>query len=437
MIESAAAGGLIVLLSAALLVWCFVRFNVKKRFTKDKKGSKYKSPVDLKVVERLGQAYTEKVEEDEKELLQNEEENSSVKKKKKCLGSIKYKVEYDFITSNLNVTVIEAKDLPAMDLGGTSDPYVKVYLLPDKNKKFETKVHRKTLDPVFNESFKFNVPYGDVMGKTLVFAVFDFDRFTKNDEIGEVRVPVCNIDLAYSEEKWQEIKSTSGDGHLGEICFSLRYVPTTGKLTVLVMECKNLKKMDVGGLSDPYVKISLMQNGKRLRKKKTSIKKFTLNPYYNESLTFDVPFEWIQSVSLLVTVVDYDRVGGNEPIGCVEVGCNSTKAELKHWSEMLANPRRPIAKWHTLKPMAVEKSRLERLLPKRGNLSKALSVDADNARHAILKLKKTKSVDDRSRTVSLSVVSESSESTGDLSNVLGLGSQASGLQDLGHVDRES
>ena len=36
---------------------------------------------------------------------------------------------------------------------------------------------------------------------------------------------------------------------LGEICFSLRYVPSTGKLTVLVMECKNLKKMDVGGLS--------------------------------------------------------------------------------------------------------------------------------------------------------------------------------------------
>ena len=33
----------------------------------------------------------------------------------------------------------------------------KVYLLPDKNKKFETKVHRKTLDPVFNESFRFNV----------------------------------------------------------------------------------------------------------------------------------------------------------------------------------------------------------------------------------------------------------------------------------------
>lgn len=44
-----------------------------------------------------------------------------------------------------------------MDICGTSDPYVKVFLLPNKKKKFETKVHRKTLNPVFNETFVFKV----------------------------------------------------------------------------------------------------------------------------------------------------------------------------------------------------------------------------------------------------------------------------------------
>ena len=57
--------------------------------------------------------------------------------------------------------------------------------------------------------------------------------------------------------------------------------------------------------------------GKRLKKKKTSIKKCTLNPYYNESFTFEIPFEQIQKVVLVVTVVDYDRIGTSEPIGKV------------------------------------------------------------------------------------------------------------------------
>ena len=53
--------------------------------------------------------------------------------------------------------MIKAEELPSLDMGGTSDPYVKVYLLPDKKKKFETKVHRKTLNPEFNETFVFKV----------------------------------------------------------------------------------------------------------------------------------------------------------------------------------------------------------------------------------------------------------------------------------------
>jgi len=54
------------------------------------------------------------------------------------------------------------------------------------------------------------------------------------------------------------------------------------------MEAKNLKKMDVIGTSDPYVKIYLMMGNKRLEKKKTTIKMKNLNPYYNESFSFEV-----------------------------------------------------------------------------------------------------------------------------------------------------
>lgn len=39
--------------------------------------------------------------------------------------------------------------------------------------------------------------------------------------------------------------------------------------------------MDFGGLSDPFVKINLFLNGKKFKKKKTSVKKSNLNPYFN------------------------------------------------------------------------------------------------------------------------------------------------------------
>uniref|UniRef100_A0A674PQI5 Synaptotagmin n=1 Tax=Takifugu rubripes TaxID=31033 RepID=A0A674PQI5_TAKRU len=252
----------------------------------------------------------------------------------------------------LIVGIIQAAELPAMDMGGTSDPYVKVYLLPDKKKKFETKVHRKTLNPVFNEQFTFKVPYVELGGKTLVMTVYDFDRFSKHDAIGDIKVPMNKVDFSHITEEWRDLQSAEKEEQekLGDICFSLRYVPTAGKLTVVVLEAKNLKKMDVGGLSDPYVKIHLMQNGKRLKKKKTTIKKNTLNPYYNESFSFEVPFEQIQKVQVVITVLDYDKIGKNDAIGKVFVGLNSSGTELRHWSDMLANPRRPIAQWHVLKP---------------------------------------------------------------------------------------
>lgn len=52
-------------------------------------------------------------------------------------------------------------------------------------------------------------------------------------------------------------------------------------------------------ISDPFVKVVLQHNGKRLKKKKTSVKQNTLNPYFNESFSFEIPFSQIQVCSLL------------------------------------------------------------------------------------------------------------------------------------------
>ncbi|UMM33760.1 hypothetical protein L5515_007116 [Caenorhabditis briggsae] len=236
-----------------------------------------------------------------------------------------------------------------MDLGGTSDPYVKLFLLPEKKKKFQTKVQRKSLNPVFNESFTFKIPYSEINSQTLVLNVFDFDRFGKHDQIGQISIPLGKIDLAASIEKTDLIESPP-ENRLGEVCLALRYVPNKNKLSVVVMECKNLKKMDVLGLSDPYVKIYLMMGTKRLEKKKTTIKMKTLNPYYNESFSFDVTPEKMMRVHLHVTVSDYDRVGSNERIGQVIIGTCATGVALKQWNDMLATPRRSVAQWHTLVP---------------------------------------------------------------------------------------
>jgi Ca2+-dependent lipid-binding protein len=58
---------------------------------------------------------------------------------------------------------------------------------------------------------------------------------------------------------------------------------------------------------DPYVKVTLVSKGKRLKKKKTSVMKNTLNPTYNESMIFDVLQDQIEHVDMIVKVIDYDR----------------------------------------------------------------------------------------------------------------------------------
>uniref|UniRef100_A0A673G880 Synaptotagmin Va n=1 Tax=Sinocyclocheilus rhinocerous TaxID=307959 RepID=A0A673G880_9TELE len=318
-----AIGAIVVVVLA--LVGCFA-FCIYKKCLGGKKKAK-------KVRERKGGRRRMKKEGEEEEQPKEGEGEGE----KECYGKLEYTLDYNFTDNQLIVGVLQAQDLPAMDIGGTSDPYVKVYMLPDKKKKFETKVQHKNRCPVFNETFLFKIPFNDLAGQTLVL---------------QIKIPMNSVDLGQPIHEWKDLVGGEKveQENLGDVCISLRYVPTSGKLTVCIMEAKNLKKMDVGGLSDPFVKVVLQHNGKRIKKKKTTVKQNTLNPYFNESFSFEIPFAQIQKIQVLLTVYDYDKLGSNDPIGKCWIGFGASGVGLRHWSDMLANPRRPVAQWHTLQP---------------------------------------------------------------------------------------
>ena len=80
--------------------------------------------------------------------------------------------------------------------------------------------------------------------------------------LGEFQLPLNSVDLAGPIEEWRELAAVD-DGsnqYLGDLCLSLRYVPSSGKLTVAVLEARKLKKMDITGASDPYVKLKLFDS---------------------------------------------------------------------------------------------------------------------------------------------------------------------------------
>ncbi|KAM9510571.1 LOW QUALITY PROTEIN: synaptotagmin-3 [Guaruba guarouba] len=267
-------------------------------------------------------------------------------------GRLCVALRYAFGSQQLVVRVLRATQLPPKGPRGTGgDPYVRIHLLPDRKKKFQTKVHRRTREPVFDETFTFAVPFAELPARRLHFGVYDFDRFARHELVG--RVVLENLleaaERAPEAPLWRDIVEGGGEkADLGELNFSLCYLPTAGRLTVTIIRAANLRAMDLTGLSDPYVKASLMAEGRRLKKRKTSIKRNTLNPSYNEALVFDVSHESVHHVSITLAVLDYDCIGHNEVIGLCRVGSDAEGAGREHWARMLQNPRQPVEHWHTL-----------------------------------------------------------------------------------------
>ncbi|CAL4063256.1 unnamed protein product, partial [Meganyctiphanes norvegica] len=168
------------------------------------------------------------------------------------MGQLTFTLKYDRIMEGLVVKVVQAKELPIKDVGGSSDPYVKVFLLPDRKKRYVTKVHRRNLNPTFNETFIFSVLPNELPDRTLQFSVYDFDRFSRNDLIGQVFLRGLDdtVETTNEMEYTMDILNTTVENkELGSLMLSLCYLPTAGRLTVTVIKLHNLKPMDITGSS--------------------------------------------------------------------------------------------------------------------------------------------------------------------------------------------
>ena len=72
------------------------------------------------------------------------------------LGMLHCTMRYSYDKNALIVTVNKCVNLPPKDSAAkSSDPYVKLQLLPEKQHKVKTRVMRRTLNPVYDEDFTF------------------------------------------------------------------------------------------------------------------------------------------------------------------------------------------------------------------------------------------------------------------------------------------
>ena len=68
---------------------------------------------------------------------------------------------------------------------------------------------------------------------------------------------------------------------------------------------------------DPVVRVTLLHDGKAIKKKKTSVRKGCQNPVWNEALVFNVPPASLKHVSLELAVADHDLLGHSEYVAAM------------------------------------------------------------------------------------------------------------------------
>ncbi|XP_040005497.1 synaptotagmin-like protein 2 isoform X2 [Xiphias gladius] len=112
----------------------------------------------------------------------------------------------------------------------------------------------------------------------------------------------------------------------GNIQFAVNYIQKLGEFHIFVVHCRELATADAKkNRSDPYVKCYLLPDKTKLGKRKTTVKKKTLNPTYNEILRFKIIMEVLKTQNLNISVWHNDTFGRNSFLGEVDL-------DLSEWN---------------------------------------------------------------------------------------------------------
>uniref|UniRef100_A0A6P7FFI4 Synaptotagmin-15-like n=1 Tax=Diabrotica virgifera virgifera TaxID=50390 RepID=A0A6P7FFI4_DIAVI len=126
--------------------------------------------------------------------------------------------------------------------------------------------------------------------------------------LGVIEPALYKSTLDLDEIQWPE-------GHIGRLWFSLRYEPSTEKLLVSLLKAKNLPSRTIGTVNscDPFVRLYLMPDERRYLQSRQ--KKKTCNPYFDETLVFQVSPKDMADHTLKLTIIDGGRTKKKAEIG--------------------------------------------------------------------------------------------------------------------------
>ncbi|XP_026184390.1 synaptotagmin-like protein 2 isoform X3 [Mastacembelus armatus] len=106
----------------------------------------------------------------------------------------------------------------------------------------------------------------------------------------------------------------------GSVQFAVNYIQKLGEFHIFVVHCMNLAVADTKkNRSDPYVKCYLLPDITNLGKRKTTVKKKTFNPTYNEILRFKIKMEVLKTQNLNMSVWHNDMFGRNIFLGQMDL----------------------------------------------------------------------------------------------------------------------